>query len=83
LEAFSTVLEDGTYELCGPKVGTNAERFEEHKLVRHGCEEVAIPEFSFSAIKGVLMQLDIEGVVFHGTGGKMCKIRKSDFGFMR
>src|SRR4029077_11262011 len=29
-------LADGTYELCGPKVGKNPERMEQYALIAHG-----------------------------------------------
>lgn len=37
-EAFTGKEQDGTYELCGPKVQGNPERFERHVLVPHGKE---------------------------------------------
>lgn len=84
-EAFDLLAEktDGTYELCGPKIKLNPERFENHVMVRHGQHLIEMPDFEFDTIKEKLFSLDIEGIVFHGRGGKMCKIRKSDFGFKR
>jgi hypothetical protein len=52
-------------------------------MVRHGQHLIEMPDFEFDTIKEKLFSLDIEGIVFHGRGGKMCKIRKSDFGFKR
>lgn len=75
--------EDGTYELCGPKVGNNAEKCDRHVLFKHGSIKIDIPDMSFYGIKEVLYDLDIEGIVFHGKDEKICKIRKSDFGFTR
>jgi len=84
-EAFIGKWEDGTYELCGPKVQGNPERLENHKLIRHGSVKVEISDLSFESIKSFLSdpKNDIEGIVFHGKDGKMCKIRKSDFGIKR
>jgi len=78
--------EDGTYELCGEKIQGNPERLIGHKLIRHGCEKLPVYDFSFEGIKEYLSSnIDIEGIVFHDKngGGRMCKIRKSDFGIKR
>lgn len=75
--------EDWTYELCGPKIQGNPELFEEHTLEAHGEIKESIPDLSFEGIKEYLSQKDIEGIVFHHPDGRMCKIRKSDFGMKR
>ena len=75
--------EDGTYELCGNKVQGNPEKIEGHKLVRHGCEVLQLPSLEFEDLKAFLSDAsnDIEGIVFHHkSDGRMCKLRKSDFG---
>jgi hypothetical protein len=86
-EGFDNLVElqDGTYELCGPKVQSNAEGFKSHQLILHGCVRLFLNNFSFESVKNFLSDPDIniEGIVFHGTMGKMCKIRKSDFGIKR
>ena len=76
---------DGTYELCGPKINGNKEKLEEHILIKHGNAILDLQDFSFESIKLFLSDIenDIEGIVFYGYGGKMCKIRKVDFGIMR
>jgi len=76
---------DGTYELCGPKVQGNPERFDRHYLIPHGAHTIDdLPGLSFHEIKQYLTDNDIEGIVFHHrTNGNMCKIRKSDFGIKR
>jgi len=76
---------NGTYELCGPKIQGNPEKFVNHNLVPHGqnilCDVEAI---SYDNIKDYLTNNDIEGIVFHNIkDDKMCKIRKSDFGIKR
>ncbi|MDD5149802.1 MAG: DUF5565 family protein [Flavobacterium sp.] len=83
--SLNDVIEDGTYELCGPKVGGNPERLPYHILIKHGYEILYIVDFSYSSIKHYLSDLsnDIEGIVFHGSDGKMCKIRKKDFNIKR
>jgi len=84
-EAFSVSLTDGTYELIGEKVQGNPEKIKGHKMVLHGSEVLNLQDFSFEAIKQFLQENDIEGIVFHDSSGqgRMCKIRKKDFGFKR
>lgn len=75
-----------TFELCGPKIQGNPEHFNEHYLILHGVSELNITDFSFEGLKNYLSnpELDIEGIVFHHkTDGRMCKIRKCDFGVNR
>lgn len=70
---------DGTYELIGPKIQANAENVSTHVLVRHG--EFKIIDFprDYNGIKEYLLNKEWEGVVFHHSDGRMCKIRKNDF----
>jgi len=87
-EGFNSLskVEDGTYELCGEKIGTNAEKITGNILIKHGSEILPITDFSFEGLKEYLSNsnLDIEGIVFHHkTDGRMCKIRKCDFGIKR
>jgi hypothetical protein len=37
----------------------------------------------FENLKTYLEVVDIEGIVFHHPDGRMCKLRKSDFGIKR
>ena len=72
-------LPDGTYELCGPKVQGNPEKFEYHELVTHGIARFApfdagrvdnggtwISECprTLEGIRNFLLVHDIEGIVF-------------------
>jgi hypothetical protein len=94
-EAFENQpnLPDGTYELCGPKVQRDAEiiyRKHElgdesnlHILVKHGCYVFDSVPVSFDALREWLMEMDIEGVVWHHPDGRMVKIKKRDFGLKR
>lgn len=83
LEAFDsqTPLEDGTYELCGEKVGGNPENITGHRLIRHGSILYELEDYSFNSIKQFLENPlnNLEGIVFHHPDGRMCKIRKGDF----
>jgi hypothetical protein len=73
------VPEDGTYELCGPKVQGNPESFSEHRLIRHGDEVLADLPRDFAGIRDYLQECTIEGVVWHHPDGRMVKIKKKDF----
>lgn len=78
--------ENGTYELCGEKIQNNPEHIEGHILIKHGIEVLNITDFSYDGLRNYLSNpdLDIEGIVFHHkSDGRMCKIRKKDFGIKR
>ena len=78
--------EDGTYELCGEKIQGNPEKIQGHKLIKHGCEVLELGSLDFEYLKEFLSDSsnDIEGIVFHHiSDGRMCKLRKSDFGVRR
>lgn len=72
-------LPDGTYELCGPKVQGNPERFETYVLVPHGCEALLDCPRDFAGLRDYLLARAIEGVVFHHPDGRMVKIKRRDF----
>lgn len=74
--------EDGTYELCGPKLQKNVEKQAEYVLIRHGLETLDAPR-SFDELKQWLAGRDIEGVVWHHPDGRMAKIKLRDFGLRR
>lgn len=94
-EAFDllTDKEDGTYELIGEKVQGNPEKVKGHTLVRHGAEDLFMalrlkvenkpPLYNFEYFRKILSEEDIEGIVFHHPDGRMCKLRKSDYGIKR
>lgn len=76
--------EDGTYELCGPKVQGNPEGFLTHVLVSHLDAQV-FPDCprTYDEIRNWLSLQNIEGIVFHHTDGRMAKIKLRDFGLRR
>ena len=74
-------LADGTFELCGPKVGSNAEGLPEHVLVRHGTDVLEDAPRTFAGLRDYLGEHLIEGIVFHHEDGRMCKIRRHDYGW--
>ncbi len=78
---------DGTYELCGPKIQGNPEGLLAHELIKHG-EHVLhglIYPLTFNGLRNYLEKVNIEGIVFHHKSGdgRMCKLRKSDYGLKR
>lgn len=80
-EAFESnrQFDDGTYELCGPKVQGNPESFPSHVLVRHGAEVLADVPRDYEGIKEWLSGHSIEGIVWHNPDGRMVKIKRKDF----
>jgi len=73
-------LADGTYELCGPKLQGNPERYSDHLMILHGSEVLPDMVRTFEVIKGYLTMCVIEGLVFHHPDGRMGKIKRTDFG---
>lgn len=81
-----TELEDGTYELIGEKIQGNPENIACHILVKHGQWILQLKLLTFEYLKEYLSNpfMGIEGIVFHHkSDGRMCKLRKSDFGILR
>lgn len=76
-------VKDGTYELCGPKVQSNPERYSVHVLVLHGKEALGDCPRTFDALREYLSTHDIEGIVWHHEDGRMVKIKGKDFGVRR
>ena len=70
---------DGTFELCGPKIQGNPERYDTHVLVRHGSERLIGNPRTFHEIRVYLGWADIEGIVWHHGDGRMVKIKARDF----
>lgn len=81
-EAYFGGLFDGTYELCGPKVQGNPERYLGHVLVPHGSEVLPDCPRTFNELREYLKR-DIEGVVWHHPDGRMVKAKGKDFGIKR
>lgn len=76
-------LEDGTYELCGPKVNGNPENLEDHRLIKHGSVVLTDVPLKLEQLRKYLKNADIEGIVFHHPDGRMAKITKVGFGMQR
>ena len=73
-------LHDGTYELCGPKIQGNPERLAEHTFFAHGIELLDGVPRDYTGLRTWLAEHDVEGIVWHHPDGRMCKIKKVDFG---
>lgn len=83
-EAFTGNEPDGTYELCGPKMQKNPEKYENHVLVPHAeAEQYADCPRDMKGLQEWLIDKDIEGIVFHHPDGRMAKIKKRDFNLKR
>lgn len=76
---FAGKLDDGTYELCGPKISANPEGLYGHILVPHGGVTVEAPR-TFAGLRDFLADFPNEGLVFR-HGDLFAKIRRADFGF--
>lgn len=74
---------DGTYELLGPKIQKNPERLDGHRLLLHGHEVFTDCPTDFDGLNEWFLGKDIEGIVWHHPDGRMCKIKKKDFGLRR
>lgn len=71
---------DGTFELVGPKINGNKDKFSEHTLVAHGYLNCPEAPREFDSLKAWLMANEIEGLVWHHQDGRMAKIKRRDFG---
>lgn len=79
--SFANNHEDGTYELCGPHFQANPQGLDMDMFISHGLGSFEVDERSFDGIRATLVRLEsIEGIVFHHPDGRMCKIRRADFG---
>lgn len=81
-EAFEGAsLEEGTYELVGPKVQGNPHDLDCHELWRHGNAVLDDVPRDFEGLKAWFAEHRVEGVVWHHPDGRLVKIKRKDFGF--
>ena len=82
-EAVNGDEKTGTYELCGPKVNGNPERYDRHTLVPHEQAVVltgdAEPPRDFDGLAAYLAEFPYEGIVWHHPDGRMAKLKRRDF----
>jgi hypothetical protein len=85
LNLSQETLDDGTYELIGPKIQGGVEGTNRHFLIKHKTDKYAfmIKDRSFDGIKKFFEGKDIEGIVFQHEDGRMVKIKKRDYGMKR
>lgn len=86
MEAFAAgALADGTYELVGPKVQSNPERYDRHTLVRHSDPSLVLKDVprTFDELRAWMATQDIEGIVWHHPDGRLAKLKLRDFGLKR
>lgn len=73
----------GTYELCGPKVNGNPERYERHLLISHAEDVERYPALDnpqgYDELRRALLALPWEGIVWHHPDGRMAKLKRRDF----
>ena len=81
-EQYGDCLEDGTYELIGPKLQGNPYMLDRHEFRAHGAEVIPEPGvFVLRGIEGIRLFLSwkpIEGIVYHHPDGRMAKIKAKD-----
>lgn len=70
--------DDGTYELCGPRIQGNSMDLPYHRLFRHGDIPLDTPR-SFLGLREYLRDFVGEGIVWHHPDGSMVKIKRKDF----
>lgn len=72
---------DGTYEAIGPKINGNKDQFIEHRLKKHGEWFFEGIIRTYEGMKTFFVEDPrFEGIVFHHPDGRMCKVKRSDFG---
>ena len=62
--AAAELLEDGTYEACGPKINGNPEGLLEHHLIRHGRDVIDNVPRDKAGLVEFFRANNIEGVVW-------------------
>ena len=73
---------DGTYELIGSHEQGNPYGLEDDILEKHGERILANVPRNYEGLKQYLKNTYIEGIVFYRGNGEICKIKRSDFGFV-
>lgn len=73
-------LTNGTYELVGPKINKDPERFKYHELIKHGDFQLN-PFYrpaSWQYLIRTCKYMGWEGIVWHHPDGRMCKLKVKD-----
>ncbi|MGA4867595.1 DUF5565 family protein [Streptomyces lavendulocolor] len=75
----------GTYELLGPKINGNPDRFDAHLLIPHGWaplserQDLATAPRDFDGLHTWLHARPYEGIVWHHDDGRRAKLKATDF----
>ena len=80
-KAMKGNAKDGTYEAIGKHFNGNPYGLECDGAVPHGTAFVEV-ERTFEGVKAFLEEHLMEGLVFWLDGEPVCKIKRTDFGFM-
>lgn len=77
-------LPPGTYELIGPKIGSNPHGLTQHWLRAHGVMRLKDVPTGYDELADYLHAVNdrgdyLEGVVWHHPDGRMAKIKTRDF----
>ena len=81
VRAMRCNTKDGTYEAIGRHFNGNPYGLAYDIGVMHGVSQVEV-ERTFDGIRSYLEEHIVEGLVFWLDGEPVCKIKRSDFGFM-
>lgn len=76
------LIENGTYELCGPRINGNPEGYSKHVLIPHGQHRLfqeTGEHRTYESIRDFLLARAMEGIVWHHPDGRMVKIKRKDF----
>lgn len=75
-------LRDGTYELCGPHFQSNPYGLIDDVFYAHGGMRLRFDgPINFATVRNYLETWpQAEGIVWHHRDGRMCKIKRRDFG---
>jgi hypothetical protein len=74
----------GTYELIGPKINGNPERYNKHFLMEHGWAspsveaELATAPRDYDGLREWLHARPYEGIVWHHPDGRLAKLKARD-----
>jgi hypothetical protein len=73
----------GTFELVGPKINGNPERYNVHVLISHArASKLEDAPRTFDGLRRYLLDpwFVYEGIVWHHPDGRMAKLKRRDFG---
>ncbi|MFC8723696.1 hypothetical protein [Streptomyces bacillaris] len=78
-------LPAGTYELLGPNINRNSDRYPQHVLLRHGWAPLSVrtdcatAPRDYDGLQTWLKARPYEGLVWHHPDGRMAKLKARDF----